>query len=194
MFIGIAGGSGAGKTTASLMISDKYPDQITVIHLDDYSKKLNEVPMFCGIRNCDHPDAFDFKRLLDSLKTLQRGNPLSISTQDKRIKKQRIPFSRIYPKKIIILDGFLILWHPQIRKLLKYAIYLDADLDTRIKRRTKFKNKLYIEKILVPMHQQYVNPTKQYADYIINTAKLSKVHVFKRIEKLLKNKLKWHLF
>ena len=99
IFIGIAGGSGAGKSTISLLLASKYPNQITIIHLDDYSKKLREVPMFCGVRNCDHPDAFEFERLLNSLKILQKGNPLSVNAQDKRTKKRRSRSQRSIQKR-----------------------------------------------------------------------------------------------
>lgn len=183
--IAIAGGTGAGKSTVAYALADKYPDKISIVHLDDYQwhgENRSKVPVHNGIRNWDHPDAIDWEALISDLKKLKAGESITIQSKSERLvprkKKEsdevptpRLPMT-VKPKPIIILEGYLSLWHPAVRELVDYSFFLDASHDTRVKRRTNFLNPEYEQKILKPMHEQYVESTKQFADKIINVSQV----------------------
>lgn len=183
--IAIAGGTGAGKSTVAFALHDKYPDKISIVHLDDYQwhgENRSKVPIHDGIRNWDHPDAVDWEALVSDLKKLKSGQSIHIQSKNERLvpraKKTsdekptpRLPLT-IEPKPIIILEGYLSLWHPEVRKLLDYSVFLDASHDTRIQRRTNFLNSEYEQKVLIPMHEQFIEPTKQFADKVIDVSQV----------------------
>ena len=101
----------------------------------------------------------------------------------------RIPMT-ISPKQVMLIEGYLALWDGDVRSLLDCKIYFDLDYETRIKRRTKFMDAVYQEKVLIPMHQQYVETTKQYADHIVDVSNLSSEQVTERVEEIIKPLLK----
>lgn len=189
VFVGLAGGSGAGKSTVAFALVDKHPENITIVHLDDYHKKRESLPLMNGVPNWDHPDAINFEQLVSDLQTLKGGNPIIVRTKNERFNPRakeigRLPME-IVPKPIIILEGYLALYNPEVRKLLDCKIFLDAPHDIRVKRRTKLLTPSYNEEILAPMHEQYVEPTKQYADYVIDVAPLSKEQLIAKVEQIV---------
>ena len=194
--IAIAGGTGAGKSTVAFALRDKYPDKISIVHLDDYhpvGARRAIVPMMAGMQNWDHPEALEWDALIVDLKKIKHGETLNIQSkndnlversQDENIEEKETPRFpvTIEPRPIIILEGYLSLWHPELREMLDYSFFLDVPHDTRIKRRTKFLNPDYEQKILIPMHEQYVEPTKEFANNVINIESLSLEDVVKQIE------------
>lgn len=190
--IAIAGGSGSGKSTLAFALMDKYPNKISIIHLDDYHKKPDEVQELEGVKNWDSPQAIDFEKLCKDLQDLRTGKSITVMTknqrdnQDYRKTKTRIPI-KVIANPIIILEGYLSLYDEKIRKILSISIFLDLDNNTRLSRRAQFNDPVYEQKILIPMHQEFVEPTKQFADCVINTTKLSIEETVKIVEDLIKD-------
>ena len=190
IFIGIAGGTGAGKSTLCAALVDKYPDKIGLIQLDDYFKPRAIAPEAEGFTNWDHPDALYFEKLANDLAELSRWKPVIINTKNERLnpdyKKtdKRIPVE-FQPKQVMLVEGYLILSDERIRKFLSTSIWLDVDHETRWARRVHFKDSLYEEKVLRPMHKQFAEPTKRYAANVIDVSGLSKEQVLEKAENIV---------
>ncbi|HEY4694395.1 MAG TPA: hypothetical protein VIH52_00270 [Candidatus Nanoarchaeia archaeon] len=190
VFIGIAGGTGSGKSTLCTTLQDKYPDEIGLIQLDDYFKLSAEVPQFEGHTNWDHPNALYLDKLATDLFKLSQGKPVIINTKNERLNpnykktNKRIPIE-FQPKPIMLVEGYLVLWDKQIRNLLNTSIWLEASHDTRWKRRLHFKYLEYEKNVLIPMYKQFAEPTKQYANHIINVSNLTKEQVFKVVSGII---------
>lgn len=193
--VGIAGGSGAGKSTMAFHFKDLYPEQVSIVHIDDYQKEVKEVPRLMGMTNWDDPDAIDFGLLLKHIQLLLNNHPVEVWTKDDRDNSQyRATGIRsktvISSRPLIILEGYLSLYHPSVRELLSYAVFLDLPHSQRVARCTKLINTDYTNNILMPMHQQYVEPTKIFANLVIKVNNLSTQQVAKLIEdQLISRKL-----
>ena len=192
--IGITGGSGVGKSTLCIALQNKYPDQIGLIQLDDYFKPSADKPKVGDIRNSDHPEALYLNKLADDLKKISQGNSVIINTKNEKLNpeykntKERIPVE-FFSKPIMLVEGFLLLHDEHIRKLLTTSIFLEEEHKVRWERRALYsnKNKEYEEKVIIPMHDEYVEPTKKYAEHIINVSNLSKEKVLEKVEKIILN-------
>ena len=195
--IGIAGGSGCGKSTLSYGLRDKYPDLIEVVHFDDYQKEEVDVPFFEGMRNWDHPDAINFEQLCQDLLQLKDNQTVKVMTKSSILNPTYEEKGRIQhilePKKIIIVEGYMTLQNNKIRDLFDLKIFLDIPIDESMKRRDKITyndESEYNNKILIPMHKKYVEPSKEIADLSIDVLKNDKDQVFKIVfDKLTKIKL-----
>ena len=192
IFIGITGGSGAGKSTLGYCLKNKYPNIIELIHLDDYFKPLVDRPKVRNLVNSDHPKALYFDKIVADLIKLSQNKSVIIKTKNEYLNPEyqknrvKIPF-KFYPKKIILVEGFVLLYDEIIRKILTTSIFLDMEHEPRWARRVTLsnKNKEYEEKVIIPMHKKYVEPTKKYAEYIINVSNLSKEQVLEKVEKII---------
>ena len=176
--IGLAGGSGAGKSTVCEYLLDKGPDTYEVMSLDDYQKLKTDksLPRLNGKINWDHPNAIDWPKLKQDLESLTSG--LTIQTQvwtssfnPDYHKTGKMIARKVSPRPILILEGYLALYSSEINKFYSTTIFLDLDTKTRNERRGK--NDLvgdpdYINQVLTPMHDQYVEPTKYNADLLID--------------------------
>lgn len=192
--VGIAGGSGTGKSTLAYALRDKYPDKIAILRFDDYQMEdERNAPMLEGFRNWDHPDCVDWEALLENLQSLENGDSITIPTwgsrenPDYKITNVRIPIT-IDPKPVILIEGYLVLWHPGVRDSLDLKIYLEASEGIRVKRRNKLQDeshKGYEKKVLVPMHNKHLAPTKEYADYVFDTSEVDSKDLLSRVEQLL---------
>lgn len=181
--IGIAGGSGSGKSTISYALMDSDPDRFEVINIDDYHRHRDEssLPMLHGMINWDHPDIMQWDKLISDIRQLKSGRSVIINTKDRRhnpdYATHRKAIRRILqPKPVIIVEGYLALYSPGVRKLLARSYFLDLDHVTRMDRRDKGRlvgKDNYNEKVLVPMHEKYVEPTKAYADEVIDVSNMS---------------------
>ena len=195
--IGIAGGSGCGKSTLSYGLRDKFPDLIEVVHFDDYQKEEMDVPFFKGMRNWDHPDAINFEQLYQDLLQLKDNQTVKIMTKSSILNPTYEEKGRIQhilePKKIIIVEGYMTLQNNKIRDLFDLKIFLDIPIDESMKRRDKITyndETEYNNKILIPMHKKYVEPSKENADLSIDVLKNDKDEVFKIVfDKLTEIKL-----
>ncbi len=187
--IGIAGGTGSGKTTVVEQIINELPqDEVCVISQDSYYKDTSNLSFKEREEiNFDHPKAIDFKLLALHLNELRKGNTIEQPVYSFVDHNRTIETITTYPKKVIIVEGILILTHPEIRELFDLNIYVHADSDERLIRRLKrdmaergrdLKEVLNrYQTTLKPMHQQFIEPTKEYADIIIPTNRYNTVAV-----------------
>lgn len=188
IIIGIAGGSGAGKSTVCTALLDKYPGKIGLIQLDDYFKP--SAPKLYGMDNWDHPDSLYLEKLASDIKEIKQGHPVTINTKNEKLNfsyketEKRVP-AVFYPKPIMLVEGYLVLHDVEIRKLLDVSIWLEVAHDIRWERRVHFKFTEYEERVLKPMHGKYVEPTKKYAENIIDVSLMSKEDVFKQVERIV---------
>ncbi len=167
-FIGIAGGSGSGKTGIANELKKYFGEKAAVLNIDNYQKFDSKLPKRYGRKNWDHPKAIYWQRLIKDLSLLKQGKEIIVkSREQKRLK--RFELLKFKPKKVIIIEGYLLFYNPTVRELLDFLVFLEANEKTRIKRRTKFKSPNYIKKILLPMHRKYIEPTKKFANLIIDT-------------------------
>lgn len=179
ILIGIAGGSGSGKTlVARTIVRELGSKRVVIIDQDSYYKDLDEVPFRDReARNFDHPDAFDADLLRAHLRELLEGNaieqPIYDYTHHRRSKDTR----RISDHVVVVLEGILIFHDPELRALMDIKLFVDADSDVRLIRRLRrdlIERGRSVDSILKqyeesvrPMHLQFVEPSKRFADVII---------------------------
>ncbi|MBZ4662434.1 MAG: uridine kinase [Caloramator sp.] len=189
IIIGIAGGTGSGKSTVAQEIYNSLPEEsIAVIEQDNYYKDQSHLSFEERIKtNYDHPDAFDTALLLEHLKKLSMGEAIDKPIYDFSNHTRKKETVRVEPRDIIVLEGIMILVEPEIRNMLDIKIFVDTDADVRIIRRIKRDIKergrtldsvidQYIN-VVRPMHLQFVEPTKRYADIIIPEGGYNKVAI-----------------
>ncbi|MDM9632075.1 uridine kinase [Robiginitalea aurantiaca] len=187
--IGIAGGTGCGKTTVvNQIIEELPPDEVGILSQDSYYKDLSGMSYEerCQI-NFDHPSTIDFDLLEAHLKALKSGRPVeqpiySFSEHNRTGETILTP-----PRKVMIIEGILIMTQPEIRDLCDIKIFVHADSDERLIRRLKRditeRNRSISEVLdryqhtLKPMHEQFIEPTKEFADIIIPNNKYNTVAV-----------------
>ncbi len=176
--IGIAGGTGSGKTTISKKIMQKFGDQVSVIYHDDYYKAHDELSLAeRETLNYDHPNAFETDLMIAHLKKLREGEAIDCPVYDYAQHNRSSKTVRIQPAKIIIVEGILIFENEALCDLLDMKLYVDADADVRILRRIVrdvHERGRSLESVITqylrtvkPMHEQFVEPSKRRADMII---------------------------
>ena len=178
--IGIAGGSGSGKSTFTNRLKSEFGDKVTVIYHDNYYKSNDGVPFEIRQKsNYDSPEAFETDLLIAHLKSLRRGETVQCPVYDYSQHNRTTETVELKPSKIIIVEGILVLENPELRSLFDIKIYVEADADERIIRRiirdVKERGR-QVEDIstqylttVKPMHYLYVEPTKAKADIVINS-------------------------
>lgn len=180
IIIGIAGGTGSGKSTFTNRLRDRFGDNITVIYHDNYYKRHDDIPFEERKKlNYDHPDALETDLLIEHIKRLRNGESIECSVYDYTVHNRSDKTVRIDPRKIILIEGILLLADPRLRSLLDIKIYVEADADERILRRILRDVKErgrdidnIVEQYLTtvkPMHYLYVEPTRATADIVINS-------------------------
>jgi len=171
-FLGIAGGSGSGKTLLARGLKKFLGKRTSILHLDIYQRFGEELPKIKGMENWDCPEAVDWKRLQKDLKDLKGGKTIKIKKREQR-RLKIIRNAAFCPKEIIIIEGYLLFSKYSIRKFLDFLIFLKASEKTRAKRRTKFKGRggRYLREVVLPMHEKYIEPTRKYATLVLNTDK-----------------------
>ena len=177
--IGIAGGTGSGKTTFTNRLKDAFPDHVTVVYHDNYYRSQDDIPMEERKKtNYDHPDALETDMLIKHLKELKKGHAIECPTYDYSMHTRSKETKTIAPSPIIILEGILVLNDRRLRDQMDIKIYVETDADERILRRVQRDVKErgrdvdgIVEQYLStvkPMHYLYVEPTKAMADVVIN--------------------------
>jgi len=196
IIIAIAGGSGSGKSTVSYRLVDTYPDFFEILNFDDYQKLANEpnLPKIFGKINWEHPDVIDWNKLQNDIDQLFRGKEVTIQTWAHRsnpnyFKHRKMIPRMIIPKKVLIVEGYFALYDSQLRKSYNRMYFLNLKEKLMLKRRKKFDDPDYDSKILIPMHKKYIEPTKKYADLVLNVSKMTEDEVYKKIENDIKNSL-----
>lgn len=179
LILGIAGGTGSGKTTIAEKIFKHFNDQAVYIPHDRYYKDQSAKTMEERVKtNYDHPDALETDLFITHLQELQKGNDVEIPEYDftKHTRKPAVT-AKISPAPLILIEGILIFDSPLLRDLIDLKIYVDVPSDIRILRRAKRDieergrtlDSVYDQYVATarPMHEKFVEPTKEYADIII---------------------------
>ncbi len=179
LVIGVAGGTGSGKTTvAHAILEQAGTDQISLLQHDAYYHDLSDLPPAQrAMRNFDHPDALDNRLLIQHLQDLRAGRAIEVPIYDFTTHSRTGQTRRLGPNLIILLEGILILADEALRRLLDVKIFVDTDADIRFIRRLQRDIaergrtmdsviRQYLETVR-PMHQQFVEPSKRYADIVI---------------------------
>ena len=178
LIVGIAGGSASGKTTVVNKIKEFFGDGITVIGHDNYYKAHNDMTYEeRALLNYDHPNAFDTERMIEDVKKLKAGETVDIPVYDYSIHNRSDKTQTIAPQRVVVLEGILLLYDAQLRELMDAKVYVDAPADERLVRRIRrdmAERERSLQSVLSqyqdtvrPMHEQFVEPTKAYADVII---------------------------
>ncbi len=189
LMIGIAGGSGSGKSTVTQELIDLIgAEKVTLIQQDSYYKDQSHLPLEERMKtNYDNPLSFDEALLVDHLKDLKMGKTIQMPQYDYTVHNRKKDFIELKADKVIILEGILILAEESIRDLLDIKVFVDTDADVRIIRRIlrdiKERSRS-LESIILqymstvrPAHLQFVEPSKRYADIIIPEGGYNKVAI-----------------
>ena len=199
--IGIAGGSGSGKSTFAARIKEAFPTQVSLVSCDNYYLPHDDLPLEERAHlNYDAPEALEFDLMVKHLEQLKNGQaalcPVYDFTQHTRSDK----VTEIKPRPIILIDGILIFHNESLRNCMDLKIYVETDADERILRRARrdmLERGRDLDSVIdqylstvKPMHNTYVKPTKVFADIILNGGKNEQAFalVKAQIEQLLNNK------
>ena len=189
LIIGIAGGTGCGKTTVVNQILNELPEGVVgVISQDSYYKDTSHLSFDERIKiNFDHPRSIDFELLESHLKELKKGNTVDQPVYS-FVKHNRTGDTiKTHPRKVMIVEGILILTNPELREMFDIKIFVHADSDERLIRRLKrdiSERGRDLDEVLTryqntlkPMHQQFIDPMKEFADIIIPNNKYNTVAI-----------------
>lgn len=189
LILGIAGGTGSGKTTVVHQIMKELPEtEVGIISQDSYYKETNNLNFDeRALINFDHPRAIDFDLLVAHLKELKAGNTIKQPVYSFVTHNRTDDFVLTHPRKVMLVEGILILANPELRELFDIKVYVHADSDERLIRRLKRdiadrgRNMEEVlnryQTTLKPMHEQFIEPTKAYADIIIPNDKYNTVAI-----------------
>jgi len=179
LIIGITGGTGCGKTTVVTQIINELPaNEVGVISQDSYYNDLSHLTIEERVEvNFDHPHSIDFELLARHLNDLKKGKTIQQPVYSFVEHNRTDEFIETAPRKVIIVEGILIMTHPELRDLFDIKIFVHADSDERLMRRLKRDLKergrdldeviSRYQTTLKPMHDQFIEPTKEFADIII---------------------------
>lgn len=179
IIIGIAGGTGSGKTTVVKSIVDNLPaNEVALLPLDSYYKDSSHIPVEERQNiNFDHPDAFDWELLSKQVEMLRQGKAIEQPVYSYLTCTRQPETIHIEPRKVVIIEGILALSDKRLRDLMDLRVFVDADSDERLIRviqrdviergRTAEAVMDRYVKVLKPMHQEFIEPAKQYADLIV---------------------------
>src|SRR5262245_3993781 len=179
VLVGVAGGTGSGKTSFAQKILDRIgPDHCLIVAQDAYSKDGSALDSSAQAAiNYDHPDAFDTSLLVEDLRDLKAGRPVPFLTYDHASYARKVLPDPITPRPVVILEGILVLMEEPLRRLMDIKLFIDTDADVRILRRLQrdlkergrsFESvqRQYLASVR-PMHLEFVEPSKRYADLIV---------------------------
>lgn len=199
LVIGIAGGTGSGKSTLTKQLVNHFGDQITVLKHDDYYKAHDEMTYEERTHlNYDHPNAFDTDLMLQHLRQLKKGEPINCPIYDYTVHNRSRNFQVIYPTNVIIVEEILIFENKELCKEMDIKIFVDTDADIRIIRRIQrdvIERARSLESVISqymntvkPMHEEFVEPSKKNADIIVLEGGMNLVAM-----DMIKNRIRQHL-
>ena len=176
--IGIAGGTGAGKTAVAREVKDAVGEAVMRIPLDNYYRDLSHLPMAEREEvNYDHPSAFEWDLLADHVAALLRGESVEMPQYDFSVHNRKPDRVTVDPSPVIVVEGILSLYESDLRELFDLCVYVQTDADVRILRRIQrdvIERGRELEGVMdqylgtvKPMHEQFIEPTKKHADIII---------------------------
>ena len=178
MIIGIAGGTGSGKTTLVKNLIARFGENITVLSHDNYYKAYDDLTYEeRSLLNYDHPDAFDTDLMIEHLKLLKQGRSIHCPVYDYTVHNRSSEVTLIVPTRVILVEGILIFENRELCDQMDIKIFVDADADVRLCRRIKRdvkKRGRTIESVIAqyldtvkPMHEQFVEPSKKNANIVV---------------------------
>lgn len=202
--IGIAGGSGSGKSTFAERLKTAFPNDISIISCDNYYLPHDELSLDERAKlNYDSPEALEFELMVSHLEELKNGKSALCPVYDFTKHTRSAEVTEIEPRPIILIDGILIFHDPALRECMDLKIYVETDADERILRRARRDMtergrdldsviNQYLSTVK-PMHNAYVKPTKVFADIILNGGKNEQAFLLVKaqIEQILKNTKKY---
>ena len=178
MVIGIAGGTGSGKTTITRKLMQRFGHEVSVIYHDNYYKAHHNMPYEERAKlNYDQPDAFDTDQLIEAVRALKKGRSVVCPVYDYSIHDRSEKTITVKPARVIIVEGILIFENKELCSLMDIKVFVDADADVRILRRIvrdvrdrgrslESVVNQYLSTVK-PMHEKYVEPSKRNADIIV---------------------------
>lgn len=201
LMIGIAGGTGSGKSTLTQRIKEHFGEDVTVLMHDNYYKAHDDMTYEERTHlNYDHPNAFDTDLMIEHIKALRAGSDIVCPVYDFSSHNRSRETITIHPNKVMIIEGILIFDRKELTDLMDIKIYVDTDADVRILRRITRDVKergrnldSVISQYLTtvkPMHEQFVEPSKKYADIIIPEGGQNQVALemlIQRVQKHMEN-------
>jgi uridine kinase len=179
LVIGIAGGTGSGKTTVVRKIIDRLPaGEVVVLPQDSYYRDSSHIPLEERLEiNFDHPDSIEFDLLIEHIKALKTGHSIEQPIYSYLTCTRAEETITIAPRDVVIIEGILILTNPELRDLMDLKVFVDADADDRLIRvinrdivergRSVSMVMERYEHTVKPMHLQFIEPTKRFADLIV---------------------------
>lgn len=179
MIIGICGGTGSGKTTvANRILESVRASEVVFIQQDSYYRNLKDLPLdYRQVANFDHPDALDNDLLAHHVRKLKAGEPIELPVYDFKTHTRLNDTRRVEPKPIVIVEGILIFAEPRLLELMDIKVFVDTPDDIRFIRRLRrdlAERGRTLDSVIEqyigtvrPMHMQFVEPSKRYADVII---------------------------
>lgn len=178
VIIGIAGGTGSGKTTITNLLKNRFFEKVSVVYHDNYYKRHDNLSFEERKRiNYDSPNAFDTDMMIEDLKKLREGEPIFCPVYDYTIHNRTDKTQRVDPADVIIVEGILIFQNEELRNLMDIKIFVDADADERLLRRILRdcgERGRSVESVAAqyrstvkPMHEKYIEPSKKFADIIV---------------------------
>ena len=190
ILIGIAGGTASGKTSIADILKEDFSstNSVIIIKEDDYYKDQSDITYEERCKtNYDHPLAFDFDLMIKQLKELLYGHTIQKPTYDYTVHNRSDVIETVEPSDVIILEGLFALYNPEIRELEDIKVFIDTDADKRFIRRLKrdiVERQRTMENVMdqylttvKPMHDQFIEPTKKYANIIIPDGKSNVVGI-----------------
>lgn len=198
--IGVAGGTGSGKSTFTNRLKQRFGDQISVIYHDSYYRAHDDIPLEERAKlNYDHPDSLETDLLIEHIKALKEGRAVEVPVYDFTVHNRKPETETVYPSPVIVVEGILALQDQRLRSLMDIKVFVDADADERILRRVLRDVEergrdihgiisQYLTTVK-PMHYTYVEPTRHLADIVLNSGKNDVAFdlVSAKIDELLKN-------
>jgi uridine kinase len=179
LVIGIAGGTGSGKTTVVRKIMERLPvDEVAILPQDSYYRDNGHLPLEERQKiNFDHPDSIEFDLLVEHIKRLKDNQPVEQPVYSYLSCLRSEETISVNPTKVVIVEGILVLTHPKLRALMDLKVFVDAEADDRLMRviqrdieergRTIERVLNRYQKTVKPMHLQFIEPCKRYADLIV---------------------------
>lgn len=179
LIVGIAGGTGSGKTTIARKVAATLPaEQVALIEYDAYYRDRPDLPLEERAQlNFDHPDALETELLVEHLKMLMAGETIEVPQYDFTTHRRMEETRRVVPKSVIVVEGILVFVDPRMRDLMQIKLFVDTDTDVRVFRRIRrdmehrgrsfqsIRDQYY--RTVRPMHLEFVEPSKRWADLII---------------------------
>ncbi|NLP35519.1 MAG: uridine kinase [Clostridiales bacterium] len=186
--IGVSGGSASGKTTVANRLKEICKDSVELLSHDFYYKPHDDLPMEERAKlNYDHPNAFDTERIIEDIKCLKQGKAIDRPVYSYNLHTRLPETVRVNPAQVIIVEGFMIFENPNLRDLFDIKVFVDTDADERLIRRIirdVNERGRTLESVIdqytntvKPMHEQFVEPYKKYADIIIPRGGLNDVAI-----------------